>query len=208
RHGGLDSLTGVMPFDFRVQPGFPDGQRPAAAMLFWSAFRGKLETVMKPEARALAFFEKALDPDFAISAVSHDGTLLGLAGYKTDNGAFVNETLAQMTSVYGRFGGLWRATLLNLLEREPEPGSLLMDGIFVSEAARGKGVGTALLQAIFRKAAEDGLNRVRLDVIDRNVRARSLYERVGFRAVSEEHTGVLKHVFGFSSATRMEKPIP
>lgn len=163
---------------------------------------------MKPETRALAFLEEALDPDFAISAVSHEGTLLGLAGYKTDKGAFVNGTLAQMTGVYGRFGGLWRGTLLDLLEREPEPGSLLMDGIIVSEAARGKGVGTALLQAIFNKAAEDGLHRVRLDVIDRNVRARSLYERMGFRSVSEEHTGFLKHIFGFSSATRMEKPIP
>ncbi|MEL7526261.1 MAG: GNAT family N-acetyltransferase [Pseudomonadota bacterium] len=197
-----------MPLDFRVQPGFPDGQRPAAAMLFWSAFRGKLEKIMAPETRALAFLEDALDPAFALSAVSREGALLGLAGFKTNDGAFVAGTLARMTEVYGLFGGLWRATLLDLLEREPEPGSLLMDGIFVSEAARGKGVGTALLQAIFRKAAEDGLNRVRLDVIDRNVRARSLYERVGFRAVSEEHTGVLKHVFGFSSATRMEKPIP
>ncbi|MEO1114909.1 MAG: GNAT family N-acetyltransferase [Pseudomonadota bacterium] len=197
-----------MPLDFKVQTGFPDGQRPASARLFWSAFRGKLEKIMAPETRALAFLEDALDPAFALSAVSHDGALLGLAGFKTNDGAFVAGTLARMTEVYGLFGGLWRAVLLDLLEREPEPGSLLMDGIFVSEAARGKGVGTALLQAIFRKAAEDGLNRVRLDVIDRNVRARSLYERVGFRAVSEEHTGVLKHVFGFSSATRMEKPIP
>ncbi|WP_421984399.1 GNAT family N-acetyltransferase [Roseibium sp.] len=39
-----------------------------------------------------------------------------------------------------------------------------MDGICVSEAPRGKGVGTALLQAIFNMAAEDRLNRVRLDV--------------------------------------------
>ena len=197
-----------MSSEFRIEPGFPDGQASLAARLFWSAFREKLEKVMKPEARALAFLEKTLDPHFAISAVSRDGTLLGLAGYKTDQGAFVNGTLTQMTSVYGRFGGLWRGTLLDLLEREPEPGSLLMDGIFVSEAARGKGVGTALLQAIFKKAAEDGLNKVRLDVIDRNVRARSLYERMGFRAVSEEHAGFLKHIFGFSFATRMEKPIP
>lgn len=197
-----------MPFDFKVQPGFPNEQRPAAAMLFWSAFRGKLEKIMTPETKALAFLEDTLDPAFALSAVSREGTLLGLAGFKTKDGAFVAGTLAQMTDVYGPFGGLWRGMLLDLLEREPEPGSLLMDGIFVSEAARGKGVGTALLQAIFRKAAIDGLNRVRLDVIDRNVRARSLYERVGFLPVSEEHTGVLKHIFGFSSATRMEKPIP
>nr|WP_319384909.1 GNAT family N-acetyltransferase [uncultured Roseibium sp.] len=197
-----------MSFEFKVQPGFPDDQRPVAAALFWSAFRGKLEKVMKPEARALTFFEDALDPAFSFGAVSRDGTLLGLAGYKTSDGAFVNGTLARMTDVYGRFGGLWRGMVLDLLERRTQPGALLMDGIFVNEAARGKGVGTALLQAIFNKAAEDGLNRVRLDVIDRNDRARSLYERMGFNPVSVAHTGLFRHVFGFSSATRMEKPIP
>lgn len=163
---------------------------------------------MKPEAKALTFLEGALDPTCALSAVSHEGTLLGLAGYKTDKGAFVAGTLRQMTAAYGHFGGFWRAVLLDLLERKTEPGSLLMDGIFVSETARGKGIGTALLQAIFRKAAEDGLKRVRLDVIDSNDRARSLYERMGFSAVSAQTTGPLKHVFGFSYATRMEKPIP
>ncbi len=197
-----------MPVDFRIETGFADGQRPVAARLFWSAFRGKLEKVMKPETRALHFLEDALDPTFALSAVSRDGALLGLAGFKTGEGAFVGGTLSGMTDVYGRFGGLWRGVWLDLRERKTEPGSLLMDGIFVSEAARGQGVGTALLQAIVEKAAEDGLDRVRLDVIDRNVRARSLYERMGFTAVSETRTGLLKHIFGFSSATRMEKAIP
>lgn len=163
---------------------------------------------MKPETKALTFFEDALDPAFSFGAVSCKGSLLGLAGFKTGEGAFIRGTLSQMTAVYGRFGGLWRGLLLDLLERETEPGSLLMDGIFVSDAARGKGVGTALLQAIFRKAAGDGLHRVRLDVIDRNVRARALYERMGFSPVSEARTGPFRHVFGFSSATRMERPIP
>lgn len=194
--------------EFRVQPGFPDDQRPVAAALFWSAFRGKLERVMNPETKALTFFEDALDPAFSFGAVSRNGSLLGLAGFKTGEGAFIRGTLSQMTAVYGRFGGLWRGLLLDLLERETEPGCLLMDGIFVSEVARGTGVGTALLQAIFRKAAGDGLHRVRLDVIDRNVRARALYERMGFSPVSEARTGPFRHVFGFSSATRMERPIP
>ncbi|MBG6209137.1 ribosomal protein S18 acetylase RimI-like enzyme [Labrenzia sp. EL_126] len=193
---------------FTVQSGFPEDQRSIAASLFWSAFRGKLEKIMGPEPKALGFLENVLDPAYALSAVATDGTLLGLAGYKTEEGSFAGGSLGDLCTVYGRFGGVWRGLLLNILERDTEPGLLLMDGIFVSERARGRGIGSALLKAIIQKAADEGLKRVRLDVIDTNDRARALYERMGFEAVSKEETGPFKHVFGFAAATRMETIIP
>lgn len=196
-----------MATEFSLRTGFPEHQREAAAALFWSAFRGKLEKVMGPEDKALRFLEMVLDPGFALCAVAGDGTLLGLAGYKTDKGSFAGGSLGDLCSVYGPFGGLWRGLLLEVLERDLEPGQLLMDGIFVSEHARGLGIGSALLGAIVRKAEDDGLGRVRLDVIDTNERAKALYERMGFVVVSTEKTGPFRHLFGFSSAARMEKII-
>lgn len=41
-----------------------------------------------------------------------------------------------------------------------------MDGMFVTEAARGRGIGTRLLTAIKQEAKARGLRQVRLDVID------------------------------------------
>ncbi|WP_299477326.1 GNAT family N-acetyltransferase [uncultured Roseibium sp.] len=192
---------------FSLKAGFPESQRDAAARLFWSAFRGKLENVLGPEEKALGFLKAVLDPDYAISATAPDGTLLGLVGFKTDAGAFAGGEFADLRAAYGPFGGFWRGLLLELLDRKTEPGCLLMDGIFVSESARGQGIGKALLKSIFELAAERGLKRVRLDVIDKNTRAKSLYERMGFEPVSVEQTGLLGHVFNFSSATRMEKII-
>ena len=52
-----------------------------------------------------------------------------------------------------------------------------------------------------------GLSRVRLDVIDTNPRARALYERNGFQAIETDEFGPFEHLFGFSSATRMEKQL-
>ena len=101
------------------------------------------------------------------------------------------------------FGGLWRGVVLSALDRPVEPGSLLMDGIFVSESARGQGIGTLLLDAIKRKARALGSSNVRLDVIDSNTRARALYMRQGFVAVETSETGLFRHVFGFRSSTRM-----
>ncbi|WP_422373977.1 GNAT family N-acetyltransferase [Roseibium sp.] len=192
---------------FRIAPGFPETERLTAVRLFWQAFSGKLGTVMAPEAKALEFLERVMDPGFALGALNREGQLIGLAGFKTAEGALVGGGLKDMTSVYGPIGGTWRGLLLDVLERDTEPDCLLMDGIFVAEEARGQGVGGALLEAICNEARQRGLSRVRLDVIDSNPRARALYERAGFAAISEEKTEIFEFLFGFASSTRMERAI-
>ncbi|MGI9395061.1 MAG: GNAT family N-acetyltransferase [Boseongicola sp.] len=189
---------------FRITSGFTDGERAAVAQLFWEAFRGKLGKVMGPDDRASKFFADVVSPKYALVARSLDDKILGIAGFKTADGAFAGGTLSDMTRHYGRFGGFWRGILLETLERNLAPDVLLMDGIFVDETARGRGVGSALLQAIGEHAASQGLSRVRLDVIDQNPRARSLYARIGFQEKDTQSAGVLRWLFGFSSSTTME----
>jgi ribosomal protein S18 acetylase RimI-like enzyme len=196
-----------MTTDFSISGGFPEDQRKAAALLFWQAFSGKLGKILAPEQKALRLIERILDPTHAICALGPEGNLIGMAGFKSPEGAFVDGTLKDMTAEYGHFGGLWRGLLLDFLERKTEPDILLMDGIFVDEAARGSGVGTALLEAICSEAHRQKLSRVRLDVIDTNPRAKALYGRFGFQVISREETGPFKHLFGFSAAARMEKQV-
>ncbi len=192
---------------FTLSRGFREDERPRAAALFWEAFQGKLGPVMRPDGKALAFFAHVADPDFAVTARAQDGEILGLAGFKTSQGALMGGRLRDLLCFYGWLGTAWRAPLLALLERELEPDVLLMDGIFTTHEARGQGIGTALLDAIANEASARGLARVRLDVIDNNPRARALYERQGFVAKGSETTGPLRHIFGFRSATRMERPV-
>lgn len=196
-----------MPQSLTISPGFDACERAQVAGLYWQAFGAKLGKVMGPDARAIGFFETVLNPDFALVARGPDGGMLGLAGFKTGQGGLVEGTFTQMARVYGWFGAAWRALMLSVLEREVQPGVFLMDGIFVDAAARGMGVGTALLQAVADEAEKRGLGQVQLDVIDVNPRARALYERVGFRALKTEHTGPFHWVFGFESATRMVREI-
>ncbi len=187
-----------------IRHGFEAEHREAAAALYWQAFKGKLDKVMGPDARALAFFDATMDANYALSAVGPDGRLLGIAGFKTSAGSLSGGSLRDMTHVYGRFGGTWRGLILSALERDLMPGVLLMDGICVGADARGLGVGTALLDGIKDHARQAGLTSVRLDVIDTNPRARALYERRGFKPMGTTHTGVLRHLFGFRSATTMQ----
>lgn len=171
--------------------------------MYWAAFGPKLSSALSPRDTAIALLAEVLDPNFSIVARAEDGGLLGVAGYKSPLGSFVAIDFERLKRHFGFVGALWRGTLLSFLERRPDAGTLLMDGIFVAERARGRGIGTLLLSAMKSKARDHGCSRVRLDVIDTNLRAQQLYEREGFHAVAVRKLGPLRHLFGFRAATTM-----
>ncbi|MEO5873535.1 MAG: GNAT family N-acetyltransferase [Streptosporangiaceae bacterium] len=55
-----------------------------------------------------------------------------------------------------------------------------IQGFAVDHAARGSGVGRALLEASFEETRRQGAHRVTLRVLSVNIAARRLYEQVGF----------------------------
>lgn len=187
--------------------GLHDELRPQAARLYWEAFGGKLGRVLGPDERALRFFQRVIRGDLCFSAVGDGGELLGIAGYKTRTGSFAGGTWDDLTGVYGRWGGRWRGGVLWTLGREVDNDRFLIDGICVAKAHRGKGVGSLLLAALYREAAQRGYASVRLDVIQDNFRARALYERQGFRPTKTEELGLLRFLFGFASSTTMVRPL-
>lgn len=63
---------------------------------------------MGPEAKAVPFIKSVLDPTYAISAVSKDGSFLSAAGLKTTNGAFIGGRSDDLAGVYGYFGAVLR----------------------------------------------------------------------------------------------------
>ena len=187
--------------------GLPEPLRAEAAALYWQAFGGKLGRVMGPDARALAYLTRVILADQAIVALDGQGQLLGLAGFKTPQGSFAGGTTRELRAVYGRAGMLWRLPLLSLLGSEVDNDRFLLDGICVTPAARGRGVGTALMAAIEDEGRARGYAHVRLDVIDTNWRAKALYERLGYRTVKTDNIGLLRYAFGFTSALTMVKAL-
>ncbi len=187
----------------RVCLGLPDHHRAAAARLYWEAFGGKLGPVLGPEPRAIAFLMRVMRADHCIAATDSEDRLLGIAGFKSPAGSFAGGTGADLRAVYGRLGGAWRAGLLRLLQSEVDNDRFLIDGLCVARGYRGRGIGSALVEALIAEAAWRGYGAVRLEVIDANIRARALYERMGFAAFRSETLGPLRLVFGFSRATVM-----
>lgn len=58
-------------------------------------------------------------------------------------------------------------------------------GMFVRAAARGRGVGSALIDQAIAEAGERGCARLALDVHAGNTAARALYDRHGFQVVAD-----------------------
>lgn len=192
---------------FRIRHGIPETCRDRAVGLYWQAFGTKLGRVMGPVPRAWAYLHRVMRLHSAFAALDGDGQLIGIAGYRTPQGTFAGGTLANLRDIYGRAGASWRATLLWQIAKGPEHGDFLIDGVCVDAGARGQGIGTALMDAICAEARAQGFAAARLEVVDTNVQARRLYERLGFVAIETQRIGVLRHVFGFAAATTMVRPL-
>ncbi|MDF3412879.1 GNAT family N-acetyltransferase [Sulfitobacter sp. M57] len=192
---------------FTITKGFSDPERREIAALYWDAFAQKLHYVLGPQTKAVSFIAAHLNPQFALVARGPENTILGVAGFKTRQGALIDGSLRDIAKTYGWLAACWRAPLLAMVERELAEGVLLMDGICVAAQARGMGLGTALLNAIKQEAASQGLTSVRLDVISTNPRAHALYQREGFKDIGQEALGPFKYVFGFESSTKMLCPV-
>lgn len=142
--------------------------------------------------------------DYALVAVAGE-KLVGIAGFHTQKGSFTGGiTYKELVSLLGFVTGNRAALILGFYDRTPDKGVLLMDGIAVHRDYRGKGIGGKLLEEMAAYAGENGYEKVRLDVIDTNPKARRLYERIGFRAVETQRFPYLRWLFGFGGSTTME----
>ncbi len=192
----------------QIKIGLPEQFNAQAAHLYWEAFSGKLGKILGPDKRGIAYFTDIMVHDQAIVALSDDRQeLLGLAGFDLGNGGIIGGGINELIKHYGYFGGLWRGVVLDVFTRNVKPETLQMDGITTTKNARGKGVGTALLEAVFEKAKTEGLKYVELDVINTNPRAKALYERLGFEEISNDKIWPMSYLFGFTASYKMRKTL-
>ncbi|GGQ60805.1 molybdopterin-guanine dinucleotide biosynthesis protein MobC [Couchioplanes caeruleus subsp. azureus] len=192
--------------EITVRRDVPAGAERRVAELYWAAFGRKLGPALHPPETGRRFLAAHLHHDRAVVALAGD-RVVGVAGYQLGGRGLTGGGAADVLRAYGIVRGLPRLALLALLDRTPAPGQLVMDGIAVDADHRGRGIGSALLAEIARVAAGSGCDRIRLDVVDVNPRARALYERHGFTAVRTEQTPYLRRLMGFGAVTTMQRTL-
>ncbi len=180
----------------------------SAADLFLSALGSKLIPILGQDARAHDVIESSIKIRNCISAVE-DGELLGILAIQTKNKSFIDPSFEDMVSVYGLISGIARTAKLSLLTHVPKNDEIHVEGIAVMESARGKGIGTRLLNELFSFASEMDKKRITLEVINTNPKAKDLYEQLGFNVEKRENVWPFNKIIGwsFNEVIKMSKNV-
>ena len=190
----------------RLLDHLPEGLVNASAALYLSALADKLVPVYGIGSRARRALACGFNRNLCITAVEHD-RIVGILGIQAAAAKFMDVTLNRLQPFYGPLGSLWRIALLAFLNHSPMADEACIDGLAVSPAYRGRGVGTGLVAALEAWATEQGLSMVRLEVLDTNPRAENLYRHLGFEAVQERTVWPIGTLFGFRSSMVMIKSL-
>lgn len=162
-----------------IQKGLPTALARPAAELIMSALWEKFVPILGSDDRATDVMAAAIAADRCFSALE-DNALVGLLALQTKDHNFLNFGFKVLYDRYGFPGAAVRALALYCLQHHPRPGELYVEGVAVVEAARGKGVGTRLFEALMGFARTRDYDTLSLEVIDTNIRALKLYEQLGF----------------------------
>lgn len=200
------SKTPLHDASIRLLDHLPDDLLADAAALYLSALADKLVPVYGTGLRARRALMGGFNRQMCITAVEND-RLVGILGIQTAQAEFMDVTINTLRPFYGTLGSLWRMALLALLHYAPMADEAYIDGVAVSPAYRGRGVGTRLIAALEAWATGKGLSIIRLEVVDANPRAEHLYRRIGFEAVREQTAWPVGTLFGFRSSTVMVKTL-
>ncbi len=185
-----------------------ESHREQAGLIYFEAFRRKLQPLVGKPAKAIPLLTAGLNLEMNMGALE-DGALLGVAGLHNRQGIYAHVALRRSVEALGPARGLFGWAALNLFDVGPgcPDGELRVAALAVDAAARGRGVGSRLLEAVFDKARRENYRAVRLEVVDTNTGARRLYERLGFSVVKTHRYPFLRRWLGFSGDCVMVKEL-
>ncbi len=190
----------------QIGQGFSDDERPFVGALYWQAFRRKLKPAFSSDERGLLNVTASLRADRTFVARA-DASVVGMCGYRQAGFGAVSPTFAMLRGQLPFLAALRARLVLSPLARSDVSDALVLDGICVAEDQRGRGTGSALLEAASEYARASGLRAVQLTVVDTNPRAEALYRRQGFLPVDGGRMGTLASIYGFDRYTTMEKEV-
>ena len=185
-----------------------EADRAAAGRVYAAAFPDKFAAMLGAAAgTAAALMAELIAPSPNTWVAERDGQLCGVA-LTHDN--LVDTSEPPFWPMLRRHVGLPQAARawLNwrlLHQVAIDDPYLYIDSLAVDPACQNGGIGSALLEHVLAEAQRRGKTAVSLYAIDRNTRARVLYERYGFVCLhSERLVRGLGWIAGFRTSNYME----
>ena len=190
--------------DVTVTEGLAAEHVEDALRILYGAFAKKLRIGFRDAEDYVRLFRDGVNPAACLSATA-DGELLGILALQWTG---VELYAFRPRTLFRRFSPL-RAVLIliNMLlfYSPPKQGVLVVDQLAVAPSARGKGVGTLLLEAAEARGRAMGVPMMALSVISENEGAIRLYERMGYVRTQAVGGSLVRMVVKSAEVWRMEK---
>jgi len=155
----------------------PPDQKLAAAQVLCDSLE-EIRIIFGPRDRALRIIARSLREDRTLTALL-DQRVIGVAGLNYRGKPSLDVNGSDVFREY-KLSAFKVAFLGLLFEERTAPDELYLESLAVSASHRNRGIGRKLLDAVLEQAVAEGLTRVRLHVVEPNLRAKAFYERVGF----------------------------
>jgi ribosomal protein S18 acetylase RimI-like enzyme len=187
-------------------------QKSEVVRMYYQAFPKKFNYLwlfIKDEKKVNVVLHDCIKFEDGIYAVL-DGKVVGFVGLETDMGFYTQLKLSAFLKAFPIVSAIWRYVaygIYRLFHGKTGNNAVHIDPLVVDTKARGLGVGTTLLEVVFDYAKKMNKKKVILEVVDTNLRAKKLYERMGFQVVKIENTMFLTSRAGFQKVFHMEKTI-
>ncbi len=191
-----------------LQKGLPTELINSATDLFLNAFGSKFYPILGDGEITKELVKSSINTTSCISAFEN-GDLLGILAVQEKNKSFVDISFDNIKSSYGLIKGMIKAVLLSLFMYKPDDKEIHIECIAVAISARGMGIGTRLLNELFSQASDECIQKVTLEVINTNTKAKSLYEKLGFHIEKASNIWPLNKIIGwsFDKVFKMSKSI-
>ncbi len=195
----------------KVVRGLAQKMRGQATKIYYEAFKLKIDKLLlvpTSKEQALRIIEKSTNFDNGLFALYKE-EVVGVLGMNYRDKRYLHYNLVDLHQEFGVLGALWRLAILRIedMQIKLKPSEIRIEAVAVAAKMRGLGVGKLLFAKIFRMAKENSFSSARLEVINTNKQAHSLYKRLGFQDVKESKYGLFTTRAGFSSIFSMKKEL-
>ena len=187
----------------KIQLGVPKNQRIRVAKIFCETFQDKIKLIFGNNKKAQLLIASSIQDDRILVALK-DNVIVGFAGLQYSNKSYSDPSLNQIIRIYGL--ETIRIFLFLIIEffNKPKSHQLHLDTLAVSDQEQNKGIGTKLIQSTIKLAKTKKFSQIKLEVIGTNQKAKSLYEKIGFKTVKITKIPYpLSCLIGFRSVNEM-----
>lgn len=194
-----------MTGQIRCGPILP-ADRDRIAEVIDSTFGDSLAAFLPERSSRLRILTAGVNPAAAIGGYLDD-RLAGVIGLKTADASVFDALTSDLLRRELGSVSLRARLAIALLGRPLQPGTIRIEFVAVDAAARGRGVGQALLDAATGFACKMGATRVELHVEPANTEAQRLYQRAGFVQAEPARESFLRRTLAPQTDRRMIKEL-